>query len=63
MIDRIRPFGGFDYVQEANPTIDVDPGEVGVSWLNTTTGEIFVCISSVIGENVWKGQMGTTVSV
>lgn len=61
MIDRIRPFGGFDYVQSGNPTIDVNPGFEGALWLNMYTGEVFICNYMVTNDNFWVGQLGTTV--
>ena len=62
MIDRIRPFGGFDYVQAGDPTIDVNPNMVGVSWLNITSGELFICTDVSTDSNIWKGQLGSVVT-
>ncbi len=61
MIDRIRPFAGFDYIQAGNPTIDVNPGQEGVTWVNMTTGELFVCIDATVDTNIWIGQFGTAI--
>ena len=62
MIDQVRPFNGFDYVYNELPTIDVNPGRVGVTWCNLLTGEVFVCTDASGGLNVWIGQMGHTIS-
>jgi len=61
MIDIIRPFNGFDYVSEENPTIDVNPIDRGKTWVNVTTGEVFVCTDITVGVNVWVGQLGTII--
>lgn len=53
------PVANYEYPQ--NPAIDTDPVSAPVSWLNTLTGEIFVCTDNTPGSNVWKGQMGTTI--
>jgi hypothetical protein len=52
----------FDYIQKGNPTIDVNPRTLYATWLNVTTGELFICINPTKGDNVWKGQLGTTVA-
>ena len=36
---------------------------VGTRYINTTSGELFVCTDATTDENVWKGQLGTTVKV
>ena len=51
----------FDYVQTGNPTIDVNPRRLHATWLNITTGELFVCIGSNTDLNVWRGQAGTQI--
>lgn len=58
---RILPNKGFDYINPGSPTISVNPSVAFVTWLNTTSGEIFVCTDNTVGANVWYGQMGTTV--
>lgn len=62
MIDIVRPFNGFDYVYASNPTLTVNPPMVGMTWINSTTGEIFVCKREAKDDNIWIGQRGTVVS-
>ena len=45
----------------SDPTISTNPNAVGDRFINTTSGELFVCSDATAGENVWKGQLGTTV--
>jgi len=45
----------------SDPTVSTDPSAVGARHINTTSGEIFVATTVTAGENVWKGQLGTTV--
>ena len=52
---------GFDYINTANPTVDVNPDRPYVTWLNSSTGEIFVCKDATAGSNVWYGQNGNSV--
>ena len=58
---RVIPQSGFDYVNTGNPTVSVNPERIGVSWLNLTSGEIFICTDNTVGSNVWVGQKGTAV--
>jgi hypothetical protein len=58
---RIETAKGFDYIVPANPTINVNPKGLHVTWLNSVTGELFVCIDNAAGANVWAGQRGTAV--
>ena len=53
----------YDYVFASDPLITTNPSVVGANWLNSVTGEVFICTSNIPGSNVWKGQMGTEVSV
>jgi hypothetical protein len=46
----------------SNPTTSTNPSSVGSTFINTTSGEYFVCTDATAGANVWKGQLGTTVS-
>ena len=50
-----------NYIQNANPTITVNPPIKNMTWLNQASGEIFVCMDNTVGANVWQGQMGTEV--
>jgi len=44
-----------------NPTITENlPAET--VWVNTTTGEFFVCIDDTIDNNQWRGQLGTFIT-
>jgi len=45
-----------------DPAVDRDES-VGTRYINTTSGELFVCTDATAGDNVWKGQLGTTVKV
>ena len=45
----------------SNPTITTNPDAVGDRFVNTTSGEMFVATTVTTDENVWKGQLGTTV--
>lgn len=56
------PASGFDYTETTNPFITTNPTAVGATWINTTSGEIFVCTDATTDANVWVGQMGTTVT-
>ena len=50
-----------NYINVVNPTVAVNPPILNMTWLNSVTGEIFVCIDNTIGSNVWVGQLGTSV--
>jgi hypothetical protein len=52
----------FDYVNKGNPTIDVNPRTLYATWMNVTSGELFICTVNTIGVNVWSGQLGTLIS-
>jgi len=45
----------------SNPTVSTNPDSVGTRFINTTSGELFVCTDITAGENVWKGQLDTSV--
>ena len=45
----------------SNPTVSTNPSAIGDRFINTTSGEVFVCTDVTAGENVWKGQLGSTV--
>jgi hypothetical protein len=53
------PNANFEYA--SNPTVTTNPLKVNMSWLNTLTGEIFVCTDNTVDNNVWTGQLGTNV--
>jgi len=52
----------WDFINSSDPTVTTNPSQANATWLNTTSGEQFVCIDNTADANVWKGQMGTTVS-
>ena len=58
----IYPADRYDYVSLEDPSIDINPSVPYATWLNATTGEVFVCISNTVDENMWKGQAGSIVS-
>ncbi len=62
-INNIRKYESrFDYeVSNSNPLVTTNPPQVGDSWVNTTTGEIFICIDATADENVWKGTQGKII--
>ena len=45
----------------SDPTVSTNPSAAGDRFINTTSGELFVCTDATTDENVWKGQLGTTV--
>jgi len=51
----------FDYIQKGNPTIDVNPRTLYATWLNLLSGELFICIQNLTGDNRWQGQSGTYI--
>lgn len=51
----------WNYISPSNPTTTINHAVPYARFLNTTTGEEFVCIDNTINANIWKGQMGTTV--
>jgi len=44
-----------------NPTIDTNPTNKDVIYVNTTTGQAFICTDSTVDNNVWEGQLGTKI--
>ena len=51
----------FDYVSKGNPTIDVNPRKQYATWMNITTGELFVCTKNTIDANSWRGSYKTII--
>jgi hypothetical protein len=42
-----------------NPAIDTNPTDgLGTKWINTTSGEIFICTDAAADNNKWEGQTG-----
>jgi hypothetical protein len=52
---------GFDYTSGSSPVITTNPSSVGSTWINSTSGEIFVATDITSNENVWQGTAGNTV--
>ena len=50
---RILPQKGFDYINTGNPTASVNPPCALVTWLNATSGEIFLCLDNTVDSNDW----------
>lgn len=46
----------------SDPATDENPSAVGDRFINTTSGELFVATDVSTDNNVWKGQLGTTIS-
>ena len=44
----------FNYSVAGTPAYNTNPSTANVSWLNTTTGEIWMCTSNATNSNVWK---------
>ena len=41
-----------------DPTISTNPSSgVGTKWINTTSGEVFICTDATAGANEWIGQV------
>ena len=46
----------------SNPALDTNPTDgVGTKWINTTSGQIFICTDATTDLNAWIGQEGGTV--
>jgi hypothetical protein len=45
----------------SNPGTDENPSAVGDRFINTTSGELFVCTSATTDQNTWEGQLDTSV--
>ncbi len=46
-------------VSASNPVVSSNPSAIGHLWINTTSGEFYVCTDATIGANVWKNTKGT----
>lgn len=46
------PVANFQCPQD--PTVSINPKKLPCSWLNTTTGEIWVCLDNTTDANVWR---------
>ena len=47
-----------NYQYPSDPTVSINPRKLPCSWLNTTSGEIFVCTDNTAGANVWVNAKG-----
>ena len=48
----------------SNPTLTTNPsGGVGTKWINTTTGNIYICTDATTDANVWKNSGATSGGV
>lgn len=47
---------GFDYAFPSDPLTTTNPILIGATWVNTSTGEIFVCTDITANVNVWVGN-------
>ena len=52
-----------DYRVASNPLVTTNPSRSGALWLNTVSGEIFVCTDTTTNANQWKGTSGTVIPV
>ena len=50
---KIIPQQGFDYINTTDPTVSVNPRLTPATWLNSSTGHIFICISNELDNNDW----------
>ena len=53
---------GFDYTSGSSPVVTTNPSSLGATWINTTSGELFVCHDISTGANNWLGTAGTSVA-
>jgi hypothetical protein len=58
---QLTGISGFDYTSGSSPVVTTNPSSIGATWINTTSGEIFVCHDITSGENEWLGTAGTEV--
>ena len=47
------PAGGAT-ISSSDPAVDTNPaGGVGTQWVNSTSGEMYICTDATAGSNVW----------
>lgn len=51
----------YGHIEASNPTASVNDEILYERWLNSATGEVFVCIDNTVDANVWVGNQGTTI--
>lgn len=47
----------------SNPTKTTNPSALGQTFINTTTGELLVCVDSTTNANRWYGYFGSSVNI
>ena len=50
-----------DYISTTDPAYNTNPSKLGATWVNTTSGEIFVCKDKTTDKNKWQGQLGSYI--
>ena len=58
---RAKTTSSWDYDEATDPLVTTNPITMPVTWVNKTSGELFVCIDNTPDSNVWVGQAGTDV--
>lgn len=53
---QVAPQQAFDYINSGSPGVDVNPSIIPVTWINTTSGEIFICVDNTIDANIWRSS-------
>lgn len=48
-------------LDSSNPATNTNPEAVGTKWINTTSGQIFICIRDTTDNNAWVGQADTAI--
>ena len=48
-------------LDSSNPATNTNPEAVGTKWINTTSGQIFICIRDTTDNNAWVGQVDTGI--
>lgn len=46
----------WDYIVPSDPAVDTNPSALYAKWLNSSTGEEFICTDNTVGANVWKSH-------
>lgn len=46
----------WDYIQPTNPAVDTNPSSLYAKWLNSSTGEEFICTDNTTDINIWIGH-------
>jgi len=52
----------YNQVESRNPTAEENPSKYPWVFLNSVTGELFLCTDNTIDANIFYGQLGTEVS-